>query len=96
MNCQGFILLEVLVSMSMILGVWMASVGVYQRLVLNLTQQESKRSELRRNADVFEIQEHGKVNRHLPKQVLGNESTRVPSRNCAMRASAQSAIKDKR
>ena len=82
--------------MSMILGVWMASVGVYQRLALNLTQQESKRSQLRKDADVFEIQEHSRANLHPPNQVLSNEPTRVPSRNRAMRTSAQPAIKDKR
>jgi len=95
MNCRGFILLEVLVAMSMILGVWMASVGVYQRLALNLTQQESKRSQLRKDSDVFEMQEHSRTNLHQPNKVLSHESARVPSRNRAMRTSAQPAIKDK-
>ena len=95
MNCRGFILLEVLVAMSMILGVWMASVGVYQRLALNLTQQESKRSQLRKDSDVFEMQEHSRTNLHQPYKVLSHESARVPSRNRTMRASAQPAIKDK-
>ena len=89
-------MLEVLVAMSMILGVWMASVGIYQRLALNLAQQESKRSQLRKDSDVFEIQEHSRTNLHLPNQVLNNESARVPSRNRIMRTSAQPAIKDKR
>ncbi|MBU3627595.1 prepilin-type N-terminal cleavage/methylation domain-containing protein [Polynucleobacter sp. AP-Reno-20A-A9] len=95
-NCQGFILLEVLVAMSMILGVWMASVGVYQRLALTLTQQESKRSQLRKDSDVFEMQEHSRINLNLPNKALSNESARVLSRNRAVRTSAQSTIKDKR
>ena len=95
-NCRGFILLEVLVAMTMILGVWMDLVGAYQRLALNLTQQESKRSQLRKDSDVYEIQEHSRTNLHLPSKVLSNESARVPGRNRAMRNSAQPAIKNKR
>ena len=96
MNCRGFILLEVLVAMSMILGVWMVSLGVYQRLVLNLTQQESKRSQLRKDSDVFEMQEQSRSNLRLPSKVLSNESTRVSSRNRSVRTSTQPTIKDKR
>ena len=95
-NSRGFILLEVLVAMNMILGVWMASVGVYQRLALNLTQQESKRSQLRKEMDAFEIQEQARTHLNLPNKVLSNESARVSSRNRTMRSSSQSTIKDKR
>ena len=95
-NCRGFILLEVLVAMTMILGVWMASVGTYQRLALNLTQQENKRSQLRKDSDVYEIQEQSRTHLHLPSKVLSNESARVPGRNRALRATTQSTFKDKR
>jgi type II secretory pathway component PulJ len=95
-NCQGFILLEVLVAMSMILGVWMSSVGIYQRLALNLVQEEAKRSQLRKDLDAFEAQEHDRTHFNLPSKVLSNESARVPSRNRAVRTSTQSTIKDKR
>jgi Tfp pilus assembly protein PilV len=39
-NSNGFILLEVLVAMSLILGVWMASIGAYQGLAL--TEKEAE------------------------------------------------------
>jgi len=95
-NSQGFILLEVLVAMSMILGVWMASVETYQHLSLNLVQQEVKRSQIRKELDAFEMQEHSRANLNLPHKVLINEPTRVPGRNRSMRTSTQPAIKDKR
>jgi len=95
-NSQGFILLEVLVAMSMILGVWMSSVGAYQRLALNLVQQESKRSQLRKELDAFEMQEHGRVKFNSPSEVLRDDSNRMPSRNRSMRTTSQSTFKDKR
>ena len=58
---QGFVLLEVLVAMSLILGSWMASVGTYQNLVLRVTQIESKKAQLRREFDVFEVSEQARV-----------------------------------
>ena len=54
---NGFILLEVLVAMSLILGVWMTSVGAYQGLALRLAQQEGRRSELRLDFDAYELAE---------------------------------------
>ena len=95
-NGQGFILLEVLVAMALILGVWMTSVGVYQRLALTLTQQESKRAQLRKDSDAFEIQEHSRANSNLSKKALSNESARMSSRNRSMRTSTQPSLKDKR
>ena len=95
-NCQGFILLEVLVAMSMILGVWITSVGAYQRLALNLSQQEAKRSQLRKEWDVFEVQEHSRANFNLTGKTLNNDFTRVPSRHRALRTTTQSTFKDKR
>jgi Tfp pilus assembly protein PilV len=95
-NSQGFILLEVLVAMSMILGVWMSSLGAYQRLALNLVQQESKRSQLRKELDAFEMQEHGRVKFNSPSEVLRDDSNRMPSRNRSMRTTSQSTFKDKR
>ena len=95
-SSQGFILLEVLVAMSMILGVWMASVATYQRLALNLVQQETKRSQLRKEFDAFEIQEQGRANYNLPSKEMSRESARVPSRHRAMRTTTQPPIADKR
>ena len=95
-NDQGFILLEVMVALSMILGVWIASVGVYQRLALNLTQQESKRLHLRKEFDAFETQEQARAILNLSNQHLRNDITRVSDRNRPVHATAQSIAKDKR
>jgi hypothetical protein len=95
-GCRGFILLEVLVAMSMILGVWMASVGAYQRLALNLNQQESKRSQLRKDSDVFEIQEQSRTHFKLPSPTVIHEPARMSSRDRSVRTTTQSIIKNKR
>ena len=52
---QGFVLLEVIVAMSLILGSWMALVGTYQNLALRTAQTESKRTQLRTEFDAFEV-----------------------------------------
>jgi len=95
-NSQGFILLEALVALSMILGVWMASAATYQNLTLNLVSQEAKRSQLRKEFDAFELQEHTRANVNLPGKGLNHDSTRVSSRNRSMRSTSQSTSKDKR
>ena len=95
-NGQGFILLEVLVAMSMILGVWIASVGIYHRLAFNLVKQESKRSQLRKEMDTFEIQEQVRANLDLSIKGLSNDTARVSDRNRSMRTATQSIIKNKR
>ena len=82
--------------MSMILGVWVASVGVYQRLALNLIKQETKRSQLRKEVDTFEIQEQVRANLDLSSKGISNDIARVSDRNRSMRTATQSTIKDKR
>ena len=82
--------------MSLILGVWITSVGAYQRLALILNQQESKRSHIRKELDAYEMQEQARANRTLPSNSLINESARVPSWNRSVRTSAQSTTKNKR
>ena len=86
-NSQGFILFEVLVAMSMILGVWMGAVEVYHRLALNLAQQECRRVQLRRELDTFEIQEKVRTSLNLPSQGFNSEPARVSGRNRSMRTS---------
>jgi type II secretory pathway pseudopilin PulG len=81
---NGFILLEVLVAMSLIMGSWMATTHTYQKLTLFLKQQESKRSQLRREFDTYEIES------------IKNDATRVSSRNYPLRASAKPVAKGKR
>jgi competence protein ComGF len=95
-NCQGFILLEVLIAMSMILGVWISSVGAYQRLTLSLAQYDAKRTQIRKEWDVFEIQEQVRPSNNLPSKKLNHESARVSGRHRALRATTQSTFKDKR
>lgn len=80
--------------MSMILGVWMASVGVYQRLASNLVQQEAKRSQLRKELDVFETQERARTTSQSPSKTLINEPARMSSRNRPMRTTTQSVAKN--
>ena len=95
-NCQGFILLEVLVAMSMISGVWISSVGAYQRLALNLVQHDAKRMQVRKEWDVFEIQEHSRGNFSKTSKDISNDFNRVPSRHRSLRTTTQPTLKDKR
>ena len=102
---NGFILLEVLVAMSLILGVWMTSIGAYQGLALRLNQQESKRSQLRQDLDVYELTEQVRANSSQTKSPsipntsskgLKNESSRVSSRNRSLRPVAKSSFENER
>lgn len=95
-NCRGFILLEVLVAMGMILTVWMISVGVFQRATLNLMQLEAKRSQLRKELDVFETQECNRANLNLSGKGLSGDFARMSSRNHSMHTTTQPTPKDKR
>jgi hypothetical protein len=83
-------------AMSMILGVWISSVGAYQRLALSLTQHDAKRTQVRKELDAFEIQEHSRSNSSAHTKGVGNDFTRVPSRHRSLRAATQSTFKDKR
>ena len=93
---NGFILLEVLIAMSLILGSWMVSVRVYQGLALRFTQEEGKRKVLRLSFDVYETKgghlslvEHSSSGKHIHKGI-NNESSRMSSRNRAVHNSAHS------
>jgi Tfp pilus assembly protein PilV len=100
---NGFILLEVLVAMSLILGVWITSIGAYQGLALGLIQQESKQSVLRQAFDAHELAEQLRANRsqknlpntsNLSQKGLKNESSRMPSRNRSLRSIAKSSLEN--
>jgi len=93
---QGFVLLEVLVAMSLILGSWTASVSTYQNLVLRVTQMESKRAQLRREFDVFEVSEQARVSIGTNIKGQNHESTRVSSRNRAKHTASEPTSKNKR
>jgi Tfp pilus assembly protein PilV len=89
---NGFILLEVLVAMSLILGVWMTSVGAYQELTHRLIQQESRRSQLWQTFDTHELAEQARVN--LSFKDIKHESSRVSGRNRTLRTIAKSTTKN--
>ena len=93
---QGFVLLEVLIAMSLILGGWMALVGTYQNLVLRATQMETKKSQLRREFDVFEVSEQARVSTSTNTKGQNHESSRVSSRHRAQHVTSQPPSKNKR
>jgi type II secretory pathway component PulJ len=90
---EGFVLLEVLVAMSLILGVWMSMVHIYLGLALRQTQLQTQKAELRKELDAFERSEHA---RSISSGPVKNESTRVFSRPRALPSASQSVIKNQR
>ena len=95
----GFVLLEVLVAMGLIVGSWTAMIHIYQGLVLRQTQLQVKKTELRKESDVFEISEHARNThnvRNTSSGVLKDESTRVSSRSRSVHGTTQSTTKNKR
>lgn len=90
---EGFVLLEVLVAMSLILGVWMSMVQIYLSLALRQTQFQTQKVELRKESDVYELSEYA---RSISTGPVKNESTRVFSRSRALPSTSQSLIKNKR
>ena len=105
---NGFILLEVLVAMSLILGVWMTSISAYQGLVLRFKQQESKYSNLRQAFDDYELAEQVRASNASSKEIssfrgsnvslkdVKHESARVSGRNRALHPLAQPTFENKR
>jgi Tfp pilus assembly protein PilV len=99
---QGFILLEVLVAMSLIMGAWMVSIGAYQVLALRLTQQESRRSQLRQTFDQYELLEQVRANQNqislLNNSTKGSkhESSRVSRRNRTVQSVVKPTVKNER
>ena len=83
-------------AMSMILGVWMTSVTAYQRLALNLRQQDRKQAQLRKELDGHEIQENTRANSHSGGRSVNSEPARVSGRNRPMRNIAQPTTQNKR
>lgn len=94
-SCQsnGFVLLEVLLAMSLILTSWLALVGTYQNLALRAAQEEQKRVNLRRVQDDFEIREHQRVNQTMKQPGKKIESSRMSSRSRLVPATTQSTSK---
>ena len=98
-KADGFVLLEALLAMSLILGAWITSVNAYQSLALRLAQQERTRTQLQDKFDAFEMAEQVRANAALTNQIVKgstNESSRVPSRNRAVRITSQSTTQNQR
>ena len=89
----GFILLEVRVAMSLIMGSWMAMIHIYQGLALRQTQLQVKKAELRKESDAFEIDEQA---RNINNRPVKNESTRMSSRTLSMHRAPKSATQNQR
>lgn len=90
---QGFILLEALLAMSLIVGVWMGMVQIYQGLALRQTKLQTEKVQLRKESDVFELSEHARSHAHGS---VKHESSRVPNRSSAVPSAPQSIVKNKR
>jgi Tfp pilus assembly protein PilV len=91
--------------MSLILGAWMTSISAYQLLALRFNQQESKRAELRRALDAYELAEQFRANAihpillnssNISSKDKKNESSRVSSRNRFMHHATKSTTKNQR
>jgi len=93
---QGFVLLEVIVAMSLILGSWMALVGTYQNLALSTAETESKRAQLRREFDAFEVSEQARASVSTNTKGQNYESSRVSHRHRTQHATFQPPSKNKR
>lgn len=85
-SSQGFILLEALVAMSLILTSWMALSHTYQGLALRFGQTQEKRMLARKELDQFEIRLHTIAPTHRghlnePTGMFDRASTKSGSRN---------------
>jgi Tfp pilus assembly protein PilV len=73
----GFILLEVLVAMGLVLSAWTGSLHAYQGLAIRQQQLQTQKAHIRKQADAYEL------NMHQQNQNIGvkqDESSRVPCR----------------
>jgi Tfp pilus assembly protein PilV len=90
---KGFILLEVLVAMGLIVGVWISTTHIYQGLALRQFKLQAQKAQIRKQSDAFELSEHLRSHSEgRPK----NESSRVPYRARTLRDAAQSPAKGQR
>lgn len=94
-SSSGFILLEVLIAMTIVMGSWMVSTHAYQKLALNLSQQESKRSQLRKEFDSYEMEMHSRPHSHQ-LGALKDDAARVLSGNDTLRTAVKSIVKGQR
>jgi hypothetical protein len=90
---RGFILLEALIAMSLIVGVWMAMVQIYQGLALRQSKLQAEKVQLRKELDVFELSEHARSNH---RGSVRHESSRVLSWSRTVPSAPQPPLKNKR
>ena len=90
---KGFVLLEALVAITVIVGVWIALLESYHSLVLKQGQLQAKKSELRTQADAFEIHEYLRANVNSETH---HDSSRLLGRTHAQHDSAKPLIDDRR
>lgn len=57
---SGFILLEVLIVMGLVLSVWIGSVSTYHSLILQLGKEQEKRMQIHQELDQHEIEQSQK------------------------------------
>ena len=88
---RGFILLEVLIAMGLISGVWMSSMQAFQSLALRLLKQEQKQALLQQEFDRYELAEHMRAN-SINREDLKNDVTRVPHRHRSLHLTAKPAF----
>ena len=88
---HGFILLEVLVAMGLVTGVWLSSIQAYQGLALRLLKQEQKQALLRQEFDRYELAEQMRAN-SINGGGLKRDATRVPHRLRALHSTAKPAF----
>lgn len=101
---NGFVLLEVLVAMTLIMGCWFSSLEAFQGLVLRFSQQEAKKVQLRKAFDAYELAEQFRANGNgvsaysnpsFSLTDLKHESSRMSGRHRPLRPTSQSLAKDK-
>jgi hypothetical protein len=88
---QGFIVLEALIAMGLIAGIWLSMVQIYQELALRQIKVQAEKVQLRKDADAFELSEYTR------SQIDGSvkhEPSRVLSRSRTMSGANQPTIKN--
>ena len=88
---RGFILLEVLIAIGLVSGVWMHSMQAYQSLALHLLKQEQKQALLRQGFDRYELAEQMRAN-SLNGRDLKHDATRVPHWHRTLHSTAKPAF----
>jgi Tfp pilus assembly protein PilV len=88
---HGFILLEVLIAIGLVSGVWMSSMQAYQGLALHLLTQEQKQALLQEEFDRYELVEQMRAN-SIYGGGLKRDVTRVSHRHRALRSTAKPAF----